>query len=229
MVAITTTGVRPKAFSWSYSKLKNFETCPKRHYEIDVAKNIKEEDSEQLKWGNLLHDGFAKRLGKNKIPLPVTLESYEPLMKRLEAVPGEILVENKFAITSEFAPCDWFAKDAWYRGIADVAIINGQVALAIDYKTGKILEDGVQLALMAACMFAHFPQLQAIRTEFFWIKDDAQSRADFKRPEMIEMWRGLWPRIEALKQASETMTYPPKSGGLCKRYCPVVSCPYHGK
>ena len=114
-------------------------------------------------------------------------------------------------------------------GEADVLIVNPPVALAIDYKTGKVLEDSQQLALMAACVFAHYPAVQAIRTEFWWLKEDATSRDDFRRSDMPEMWRGIWPRIVALKQAHDTMTFPPKSGGLCKRYCPVVSCPYHGK
>ncbi len=30
---------KPKEWSWSYSKLKNYEVCPKRHYEVDVLKN----------------------------------------------------------------------------------------------------------------------------------------------------------------------------------------------
>ena len=58
---VTTTRNKPKAFAWSYSRLKNFESCPKRHYHVDVVKDVREEESEQLKWGNALHDAFAKR------------------------------------------------------------------------------------------------------------------------------------------------------------------------
>lgn len=228
---MATTYNRPqqgKAFSWSYSKLKNFESCPKRHYEVDVAKSVKEDESEQLKWGNQLHDALAKRLGK-KIPLPATMIEFEDMVAKLERVPGEVRVECKYAINADFSPVDWFSKDAWYRAIADVLIVNGAVALAIDYKTGKVLEDSVQLALMASCIFAHFPQVQAIRTEFFWLKEDATSRDDFRRNDMVEVWRGLWPRIENLKSAYANMNFPPKPGNLCKRWCPVVACPYHGK
>lgn len=223
-----TTQRSPKSFAWSYSKLKNFDTCPKRYYEIDVSKNVKEAESDQLKWGNELHKALAERLGK-KTPLPPTMFDYEDMMATLEAVPGEVMVECKFAITQDFAPCEYCDRAAWYRGIADVLIINGPVALAIDYKTGRVLEDSQQLALMSACVFAHFPQVQGIRSEFWWLKEDATSRDDFRRRDMPDMWRHLWPRIEALKQAHDTMTFPPKPGGLCRQYCPVVSCPFHGK
>ena len=53
-----------KPFSWSWSKLKNFRTCPKRHYHVDIAKDFKEDDSEDLLWGNEVHEALAKRIGK---------------------------------------------------------------------------------------------------------------------------------------------------------------------
>ena len=45
--------------------------------------------------------------------------------------------------------------EPWYRGIADVLKIAGSVALAVDWKTGKVIDDAPQLALLAACIFAH--------------------------------------------------------------------------
>ena len=63
-----TTRHSPKPFAWSYSRLKNFEVCPKRHYEIDIAKNIKEEESEALLWGNTVHRSCADRLSKGTPP-----------------------------------------------------------------------------------------------------------------------------------------------------------------
>jgi hypothetical protein len=120
----------------------------------------------------------------------------------------------------------WWSRS--FRGVADVLKINGPVALAIDWKTGKIVEDSQQLALMAACIFAHHPGVQKIRTEFAWLKEDASSRADFDRNEMARMWANLWPRIEALERAHKTTTYPAKPGALCRRWCPVKSCPHHG-
>lgn len=217
-----------KPFAWSYSKLKNFESCPKRHYEIDIAKNIKEEESEQLLWGNQVHKALAKRVSLGS-PLPPGMDHWEKWCERILAGGGTIAVEQQLAITREFAPCAWFGPDAWYRGIADVLKLNGPVALAVDWKTGKVLEDAVQLALMAACIFAHHPGLHKIRTEFIWLKDGVSTREDFTREGMATMWRNVWPRIEQLEHAHNTTTYPAKPGFLCRRWCPVVSCPHHGK
>lgn len=217
-----------KPFAWSYSKLKNFEACGKRHYEVDISKNYKEDASEHLAWGNSVHKALANRISMGK-SLPKGMEKFEKWVEMIVTPPGNVLIEQKFAITADFSPCEYFAKEVWYRGIADVLKLNDTVALAVDWKTGKILDDTVQLALMAACVFIHHPEVQDVRTEFIWLKyDNATSREDFKRSDMVQMWKSQWHRIEALQHAYKTMTFPARPGFLCKRWCPVDNCPHHG-
>lgn len=221
-------GATIKPFAWSYSRLKNFESCPKRHYHIDILKDHKEEESESLLWGNALHSAAAKHLSKGE-PLPPGMDMLKPWCEKIVGDgSAKILVEQRLAITKDHSPCEWFAKNAWFRSVADVIKIAGPVALTIDWKTGKILEDSVQLSLMAACIFAHHPEVQRIRTEFVWLAHDASSRADFSRDGMAATWRNVWPRIEALEHAHNTTTYPAKPGGLCRSWCVVSSCPHHG-
>jgi hypothetical protein len=224
---IVTTRNKPKSFAWSYSKLKNFETCPKRYFHVDVERSIKEEEGESLLWGNAVHKALAERVEKNT-PLPKGMEPYEKWAERMQTGGGKILVEQKLAINADFGPESWFSDNAWFRGIGDVIKIVGPVALVADYKTGKILEDGSQLALMAACVFAHHPDVQKIRSEFIWLKEDATTRADFARTDMPNVWRGILPRVETLKVAHDTLSFPPKPGGLCRTFCPVSQCPHHG-
>ncbi len=231
MAAVTTTfagGVLKKPFSWSYSKLKNFEACPKRHFHIDVQKDVKEEESEMLAWGNVVHDRLAKRVSKNE-PLPPELVKFDKWAERIQATPGVIHVEQKLAIKKDFGACKFFDREAWFRAVGDVIKINGQVALVADWKTGKIVEDSVQLALAAACVFAHYPEVMAVRSEFIWLKHDASTRETFKREDMAAFWRGLWTRIETLQHAHENDEFPAKPNGLCRRWCPVTKCPHHGE
>jgi len=51
----------------------------------------------------------------------------------------------------------------------------------------------------------------------------------YKRDGMLPLWNDLNPELAAMLEAWRTTTYPPKPSGLCMRYCPVTSCPYHGK
>lgn len=217
-----------KAFSWSYSKLKNFRTCPRRYHLIDVEKKYQEDFSgEHLAWGKQVHKAFEDRIGKG-IAFPAGMEGFEEAAARLARAPGRIMVEQQMAIAKDLSPRGWFDKDVWFRSIADYLCINGPVALAIDYKTGKILEDSEQLALMAECVFAHYPEVQAVRTEFWWLKDEAATREDFLRANRKETWRKVLPDVLTLQKAHETMAFPPRSSGLCRRHCIVTECEHHG-
>lgn len=217
----------PKEWSWSYSKLKNYNTCPKRHYEIDLAKNYID-SGEGMAAGNLVHDILAKACGKG-VPLPDTHKHLQPWVDRVAAGPGELFVEQKYAITRDFKPTTYFARDVWYRGIADVVRIDGPVALALDWKTGKVLEDPVQLMLMACCLFVHFPKLKRVRAEYIWLKDECTSPEVFDRAEVARELSHLLPNIDKLEKAAKAMDYPPTPNGLCKQYCKVTSCVFHGK
>lgn len=223
--------VRPstqKEWSWSYSKLKNFEVCPKRMYEVDIAKTFQDSGGEALVWGNQVHDALAKAL-KNNTPLPKEMEAYAYWVDRVRRGTGELLVEQKYAITRDFKKTTYFAKDVWYRGIGDVVRINDTVALVLDWKTGKILEDSVQLMLMAQCLFSHFPKITHVRSSFVWLKDDCETPELLSRQEVADQWVGLMDRVNGMEQAAKDMNYPPKPGRLCRSYCPVTSCPFHGK
>lgn len=237
MQVTTTRHAGGKPFAWSYSQLKNFETCPKRHWHVDKKKDFREDESEALKEGNRVHDLFHKRIGQN-VPFPDAYKpSLEPWVDRVFNYKGVdvrtkgplILVEQKLAIDREFGPQPFFGNAVWFRGIADLLWILGPVAVNVDWKTGKIVEDSVQLMLSSACVFAHYPQVQAIRSQFIWLAENAETRLDISRADMPKMWSNLWSRIEALEKAHQEVSYPPTPSGICKRYCPVTICPYHGK
>ena len=228
MQTIQHPGFQAKEWAWSYSKLKNFETCPRRHKAIDLDKTFKEEESDTLVWGNQVHDALAKYIDKD-VPLPATmtdLQYYADMGKRVQ---GQRFVEQKYAITKDYGPTTYFAKNVWFRGIADVVGIRGPVACVLDWKTGKIVEDSVQLTLTAACIFAHYPEVQAVRTEFVWLKEGASTRIDVQRSSMPAFWGGLLPRVHTMKHAVDSNTFPAKPSGLCRRWCVVKSCEHNGE
>jgi hypothetical protein len=218
------------SFSWSYSKLKNFDVCPKRHYEVDLAKNYSEDQGpdSQLGWGNRVHKALADAC-KGREALPDTMRDYQHWVDRVQAGPGELMVEQKYALTRDFQPTEYFGPRVWYRGIGDVVRVDGPVALGLDWKTGKILHDSKQLMLLAQCILAYHPDVQIVRTEFVWLKDNCTTPETFRRKNIANEWIGMLDRVRGLEQAAKDMSYPPKPGRLCHSYCPVMSCVYHGK
>jgi hypothetical protein len=110
----------------------------------------------------------------------------------------------------------------------DVLKINGPAGLLVDWKTGKVVEDSVQLVLAAAVAFYNYPELQVIRSMYVWLKENAETKADIKRSELPKIWGDLWPRIQTIREAHEASSYPPSPSYLCERWCPVKTCPNHG-
>lgn len=223
-------------FSWSFSKLDSYETCPKKYYEYSAApwdKRIKETDTTNLDWGNEVHDAFKDFFKEGK-PFPEYMKQFQVWADRVLAGPGELFVEQKYALDANFSPIPYAAPGYWYRGIADVVRIDDSVGLAIDWKTGKPKEGSIQLGLMALCLFQHYPRLQVVRTEFVWLQEDPNSKEAttskvFYRKDMQQFIVDLMPRVQKLEWAHKTMSFEPRPGGLCKRYCKVTSCPFHGK
>lgn len=236
-----------KPFAWSYSRYKAYDSCPKRFYEVSVAKNFVEE-SEQLRWGSEVHEALAAAV-KDGTPLPDSMREYQhwvdemrtgkfaraaemPSWTRWLANPdAEIVVEEQYAITKDFQPTGWFDHNVWFRGICDVARFDPTmtVGLARDYKTGKIQHDSRQLMLMSQCLFIHIPSLKRLRTEFVWLQGDCITADSFDRGTIMREWAPLMPQVRVMEDAAKTLNYPPKPGGLCARFCPVLSCAYHGK
>lgn len=229
VAGVTLPNAPVKEWAWSYSKLKNFNTCPKKMYEVDICKNYTD-TGEGMVWGNEVHDGLAKAC-MGKVPLPATMTQWQPWVDKVRAGPGELLVEQKFALTRQFQPTAYFSKknDVWFRGIGDVVRIDGPVALVLDWKTGKVLDDPPQLMLMAQCIFAQYPNVMRVRSEFVWLKEATTTPEVFTRQDVANQWKDLLPQVNAMEQAHITKTYPPKPSGLCKKHCPVQSCPFHGK
>jgi hypothetical protein len=225
-------GTAAKSFAWSYSRMKNFETCPKRHYHVDIARDFREEEGEALLWGNEVHERLARILshgGMRPDDMPATHEHLEYIQTMAKAPGARLVVEGKYAITEDLQPVDYFDRRVWFRSIADAAVIGRKLAFAADWKTGKIVDDSVQLALMAVCLFIHHPEIETVVTRYIWLKEDAITEEVFERSDVPLIMTRLAPRIAALKQAHETNTYDPKPGFLCRRYCPVTICPHHGK
>ncbi len=215
-------------FSWSFSHIKNFSTCPKRYFHYQIAKDVEEPESDALREGNELHKAFELRLLRGAA-LPAGMGQHETLLSSIERAPGKSYGELKLAITSSFKPCAFFARDVWCRVVIDAAKIADDYAIILDYKTGKPSDDILQLQLMAAVLFHHQPQLQRIRAALVFVNHDHVEKAEFVRSDLTEIWAEILPRVKKLEQARQQQEYPPKPSGLCKKYCAVVSCPYYGK
>jgi PD-(D/E)XK nuclease superfamily len=225
----------PKSFSWSFSRLKAFEDCPRRYYEtnrkIDGQPAWPEEPSEILKFGDDVHQHMAVALRTNS-PLPTKYKIFQQWVDRVQRTEGELLVESEcqWAVTREMKPTAWFAKDVWLRTVADAVKLDTDVALVVDWKTGKSLNgDPIQLVLTSLMAFLQFPQLQCVRSDFIWLQEECQTTQVLYKHECAAQWANILPRVTRLEQATIANNFPPQPNRFCRKWCPVRSCEYWGK
>jgi len=216
--------------AWSHSALSQFETCPKRYWHLNVAKDVREEKSEAQDWGSAVHAAFQKRFQKGT-PFPLGMRQFEPLIAPLLKLPGTPVVEQKLALDVDFQPSAWFGPRVWVRAVIDAAFIRGNRALLIDWKTGRRSEDDDQLALSAGVMFAQMAELETIDSAFCWLQErphEAFVRTTFTRGDVPAIWERFLKRVAVYQEAHRMTNFPPQPGPFCRRFCPVKQCPYHG-
>jgi hypothetical protein len=218
-----------KNFQWSYSRLKNFETCALRFLHYDVLKDTVE-DTRQQSEGHAAHKAYELRIREGK-KLPMPLTHHEPILAKLEALPGDHYAEQKLALTSEFKPTGFFSPDVWFRTVLDFCNVSpdGETAAVVDYKTGKPGSDMTQLQLMSVTTMHFQPTIQRVRARLLFMNHNHAERAEFTRADITEIWTKILPRVRKLREAVEERDFPPRPNGLCTRYCAVTSCPFHGR
>lgn len=210
---------------WTYSQLESFESCPKKFYHLKVARDVIDPPSVHAEWGTRVHSALEDYINK-KDPLPDGMAQWGPLMAKIDDLKGDKLTEFKFSIGKDFQPTEW--KQSWSRGIADLVVVNGSKAVVMDYKTGK-RKPTEQLELYAAYTFAYFPEVQNISTAFVWLKEKRMDKAKVSRDELPVIWQKMTPRVRKLESAYERESWPERPSGLCKGWCPVLSCKFNGQ
>jgi len=217
-----------KPFAWSISRLENYELCPMKYDATTVSKTVKETQGEAMTWGQDVHKAVENLAKGNATELPWGMKHFHGLVDPIVKAPGTTLTEQKLAINRAFEPVDYFANDVWCRVVIDLAKVATPEAVLVDWKTGKEKDDTTPLAVMAAVMFCHDATLQRIRAAFVWLKDDNMTVEIFERSDLPGMWNGVLPRVEKLERATATHDFPARPNFLCRRYCPVTGCQFHG-
>ena len=213
--------------SWSYSSISTFKQCPKKYFHLKVAKDVKDEPGEAADYGSAVHLA-AEEYIRDGNPIPEKFAYMRPIVERLEAIPGEKHAELKLGVrrtNGGYAPCDFFDKDVWWRGIADLLIIDDHKAWCIDYKTGKSARyaDTKQLDLLAGAVFTHFPNIMQVKSSLIFVVSGELIPKTHVITERSQYMSVFDEQLDQLDAAMENGVWNPKSGPLCG-WCPVTSC-----
>jgi len=217
--------------AWSHSSLKNFETCARQYYELRVAKNYPQEKGEQALYGDQLHKA-CELYGRDGIALPPAFSFMQPTMDALLAKPGDKYFEHKMALTAALQPCDMKAPDVWVRGIADLLVVDepNYTAWVLDYKTGNDkYADTEQLKLMALFVFAHFPNIKRVKGALLFVLKNRIVKENFSDEDRHGHWWDYRQRAALIERSMEENNWNARPSGLCRKHCPVITCPHNGR
>lgn len=222
------------SIAWSYSSIKTFDQCPKKYHHLRILKDFKDEDSVATIYGKELHKA-AEDFIKEGTPIPPRFSFINDTLEALKKIKGEKHCEIKLGIAKrdgKFVPCDFFAKDVWWRGIADLLIINEekQTAYLVDYKTSKNAKyaDTKQLDLLAGAVFTHYPKIVEIKSALLFVVSNEIVKKNHEFMMQSSYLNSMEPELARLDAAIKTNVWNPNAGPLCK-FCPVTSCAHNRK
>lgn len=219
---------------WSFSSIKTFIQCPKKYYHLKVRKDYEENfATEAILYGNEFHKA-AELYMKNEVEeLDPRFDFAKDALLKLKEMPGEKLCEHKMGLTSNLEPCGFYDSNVWYRGIADLIILNREkgTAKVLDYKTGKNTKyaDKGQLELMALCVFAHFPEIKVVKGGLLFVVCPAVISDTYTIENRPGMWSKWLQEYGVLLKAYKADVWNPRPTGLCRAHCVVLECPHNGK
>lgn len=218
------------SYTWSYSSLDLFNQCPHKYYRLKIKKDVKEPLSDHLVYGLDVHKAAEDFIGKGT-PIPEKYKFLEPSLLKLQAYEGEKLCEYRMGLTKNLDPCGFFDKGVWWRGVADLIILNGDSAKIVDYKTGKSSKhaDTKQLEILSLAVFKHFPQVKRVKGGLLFVVANDFVKGDFDAEQTDVYWQRWLTNTAQLEKAFEVNVWNPRPNFTCKKWCPVKDCTHNGR
>ena len=217
-------------YTWSYSSISLFQQCPRKYYRLRVVKDIVEPPQQHLIYGTEVHQAAEDYVCNDK-SLDPRYAFLKPTLDALKGLPGLKLCEYEMGLTKDFEPCGFKDERVWFRGIADLLIIDGDRAHLIDYKTSKSSQyaDRKQLELLALLVFKHFPYVKSIKAGLVFVVAEALVKAAYETDIQDKAWAKWLPEIQRLEKAMETDVWNAVPNFTCRKFCPVHDCEHNGK
>ncbi len=219
------------SFAFSFSSLKQYETCPRAFSEVRIYKRVPREETEQSLYGTAAH-AAAEAYAMHGAALPPAFEFLKPILDTLLAKKGTKYCEYEMALDAALDPCDWKAKQVWVRGIADFLVVDnpGRLAWCVDYKFGNDkYADTDQLDLMSLLIFRDFPAVLQVRGALLFVLKGRMVKHTVRREDQDRLWQQYRERVAKIDGAIASGTWNPQQSGLCRRHCNVLSCEMNGR
>lgn len=220
--------------SFSYSSLSQFINCPKQYEAHKVLKYVPHVDTEATLYGKDLHLAAEHYIGSGT-PLPDKYTYIKSYLDTLNAIKGDKFCELELGISlqkGEYTYCDFNDDARYWRGIADLVILNEpeEKAYIVDYKTGKSAKyaDTKQLGLLAAAVFLKYPNIKIIKGMLLFVVSRETVKEDYTYENRFKIFEKLKEPLLRREVSYETGVFNATPNGLCKKWCMATRCIHNG-
>jgi len=234
---------------WSFSRLKDFEQCPRKFQGKYITKEFGGADFEvyHLKRGKMIHNalenylktGDVKLLSDKTNPdliyqgtelskvgksvLKVPLDFLVPMLEKLRASEG-LDVETQKAFNTQFEPVSWFGRGGavWFRIVMDVkAFSNPHTLVILDWKSGKTFGDVDQLKMAAGVGMKMHIQVDHVIVAYVFVDHPEAPPliAEYTRDDIDDIWQEFGDRAEMIQLCVESGVWEPKPSNFNCTYC----------
>lgn len=174
------------AKAWSYSALKDYETCPYRIRLKAEGAPVPTEDPAAANRGTQIHLAAEEYVKGIRDTVAKELLKFEEQLNDDRALYTEGLMscEDEWGFNRDWEICDW--SNAWLRVKCDQFVaLEADSARVVDWKSGKSFGNEVphmqQAQLYALAAFLRYPVLQFVQTDFRYVDENKTKRRDFNR------------------------------------------------
>lgn len=223
---------------WSFSELKNFETCPYRTY-LNKVEKIKQKEQEPdvgADRGSKIHDHCEDFVRGNVDTLLPNLsgkrwkaEGFQHRFDDLRNlfVEGKVECEEDWGVRKDWSPCTWKDKQLWGRAKLDVFVRESDTSCRIiDHKTGmkfgNEVKHGDQGLSYGIGAMNRFPEIQHFNVEFWYLDHNMVMNKRFTRRMLEKFMPRYHNRAMALTTATKAQFIAKPSIDNCK-WCPFGS------
>lgn len=203
----------------SYSFLRDLMNCPQKAFRKFIKRDLPKEDTPELRDGIIAHEILAGYINGKSTRLPVELEAHaKPLIAQ------GARAEVKMGMTKDVQASDFWG-DPWFRGVADVLVIDPPAAVILDWKTGKPREDDRELKCLSMLVKANYPDINRVYGAYVWLKEGRMGTwRDLT--DVNQTYHGTVAAMEDAKRYEREDEWPVKPNALCS-WCPVVDCRFN--
>lgn len=175
-------------------------------------------ESKEAAYGNLVHSALENYAKFQTLPTDATIEAWaHKFLDPVMTLPQE--AEKKVGVTRDWNPSDFFSKEVWGRGKIDWCTVHGTQAFLMDWKTGKVWEDPLELYVQGVLLHALHPELTSIKGCYVWLKEGVHGEV-YDIHANLEKTRG-WIE-ETMDKVGQGLFYA-KPNALCG-WCDLKSC-----